>query len=86
MYLKLIMELQPYNLYLRALVPFMMVQLGKDDEAYNFIKFWYKILFLDQPVCSVCIFFEESVFTFQFLNEKIQNFVNKNMIVNFIIN
>jgi len=41
-HLKLIMELQPYNMYLRALVPFMMVQLGKDDEAYNFIKFWLK--------------------------------------------
>lgn len=49
MYLKLIMELQPYNMYLRALVPFMMIQLGKDDEAYNFIKFWYEIFFLEQP-------------------------------------
>jgi len=41
-HLKLIMELQPFNMYLRALVPLMMIQLGKDDEAYNFIKFWLK--------------------------------------------
>ena len=36
------MVLQPYRMYLRALVPLLMIQLGKDDEAYNFIKFWLK--------------------------------------------
>ena len=35
--------------------------------------------------CSVYIFFEGSVFTFQFLNDKIHNYVKKNIIVNFII-
>ena len=41
-YLEVIMVLQPYRMYLRALVPLLMIQLGKDDEAYNFIKFWLK--------------------------------------------
>ena len=31
------------------------------------------------------MFFEGSVFTFQFLNGKIHNYVKKNIIVNFII-
>ena len=31
------------------------------------------------------MFFEESVFTFQFLNVKIHNYVKKHIIVNFII-
>ena len=35
--------------------------------------------------CSVCIFFEASVFTFQFLNDKIYNYVFFDIIVNFII-
>ena len=35
--------------------------------------------------CLVCIFFEGSVFTFKFLNDKIHNYVKKNIIVNFII-
>merc|ERR1719483_1434147 len=26
----------------RALVPLLLIQLGRDDEAYNFIKFWLK--------------------------------------------
>jgi len=41
-YLDLIMKLQPSEMYLRALVPLMLIQLGRDDEAYNFIKFWLK--------------------------------------------
>jgi len=41
-YLDLIMKLQPFEMYLRALVPLMLIQLGRDDEAYNFIKFWLK--------------------------------------------
>ena len=41
-YLDLIMKLQPFKLYLRALVPLLMIQLGRDDDAYNFIKFWLK--------------------------------------------
>ena len=32
--------------------------------------------------CSVCIFFEGSVFTFQFLNDKVHNNVKKNYIPN----
>ena len=39
-YLKLIVELQPHHLYLRARTPLFMIQLGKDNDAYNFIKFW----------------------------------------------
>ena len=38
-----ILTLQPSYLYLRMLIPLIMIQLGKDDEAYNFIKFWIKI-------------------------------------------
>ena len=36
-------------------------------------------------LCSVCILFEESVFIFHFLNDKIYNHVKQNIIVNFII-
>ena len=42
-HLEHILTLQPSYLYLRMLVPLLMIQLGKDDEAYNFIKFWIKI-------------------------------------------
>jgi len=41
-YLEAIMALQPDRMYLRALVPLLLIQLGRDDEAYNFIKFWLK--------------------------------------------
>ena len=41
-YLESIMALQPDRMYLRALVPLIFIQLGRDDEAYNFIKFWLK--------------------------------------------
>ena len=41
-YLENIMALQPNRMYLRALVPLLLIQLGRDDEAYNFIKFWLK--------------------------------------------
>ena len=34
---------------------------------------------------SVCIFFEESVFIFQFLNDKMHNYVLFDIIVHFII-
>ena len=34
--------------------------------------------------CSVCILYEESVFIFQFLNDKIHNHVKQNIIVNSI--
>jgi len=40
--LDLMMKLQPFKLLLRALVPLLMIQLGRDDDAYNFIKFWLK--------------------------------------------
>ena len=39
-YLEHIVRLQPHHLYMRALIPLMMIQVGKDDDAYNFIKFW----------------------------------------------
>ena len=42
-FLEHIMILQPFSLYLRMFIPLLMIQLGKDDEAYNFIKFWIKI-------------------------------------------
>ena len=29
-------------MHLRAHVPLLLIQLGRDDEAYNFIKFWLK--------------------------------------------
>jgi hypothetical protein len=41
-YLEAIMALQPNKMYLRALVPLLLIQLGRDDEAYDFIKFWLK--------------------------------------------
>ena len=34
---------------------------------------------------SVCMLFEESVFIFQFLNDKMHNYVKQNIIINFII-
>ena len=34
---------------------------------------------------SVCILFEESVFIFQILNDKMDNYVKQNITVNFII-
>ena len=34
-------------------------------------------------LCSVCILFEESVFIFQFLNDKIYNYVLFDLVVNF---
>ena len=37
-YLDKILELQPFYMYLRALVPLLYIQLGRDEEAYNFIK------------------------------------------------
>ena len=40
--LEVIMALQPHRLYLRAIIPLLLIQLGRDDEAYNFIKFWLK--------------------------------------------
>ena len=40
--LKNIMSLQPTFFFPRNYVPLMMVQLGRDDDAYNFIKFWLK--------------------------------------------
>ena len=36
------MYLQPFSLYLRLLVPLLMMQIGKDEDAYCFIKFWVK--------------------------------------------
>ena len=41
-YLETIMVLQPKSMFNRALVPLLLIQLGRDDEAYNFIKFWLK--------------------------------------------
>ena len=41
-YLEVIMALQPNRMYLRALVPLLFIQLGRDGDAYNFIKFWLK--------------------------------------------
>ena len=37
-HLEAIMMLQPDRMYFRALVPLLFIQLGQDDEAYNFIK------------------------------------------------
>ena len=41
-FLEVIMTLQPARMYLRAIVPLLLIQIGKDNEAYNFIKFWLK--------------------------------------------
>lgn len=41
-YIELMMTLQPANLQLRKWIPLLMIQLGKDADAYNFIKFWLK--------------------------------------------
>ena len=40
--LRNMMCLQPTFFFPRNYVPLMMVQLGRDDDAYNFIKFWLK--------------------------------------------
>ena len=42
-YLEDMSILQPSSLNLRMIVPLLMIQLGKDDEAYCFIKHWVKI-------------------------------------------
>ena len=39
----------------------------------------------DSSAFSVCIFFEENVFIFQFLNDKMHCYVKHNITVNFII-
>ena len=41
-FLEVIMALQPARMYLRAIVPLLLIQIGRDNEAYNFIKFWLK--------------------------------------------
>jgi hypothetical protein len=40
--LEVMMSLQPDQMYFRGFVPIHLIQLGQDDEAYNFIKFWLK--------------------------------------------
>ena len=42
-YLKQMLNLQPTAFHLRMFVPLFMIQLGEDDRAYNFIKFWVEI-------------------------------------------
>ena len=41
-FLEIIMTLQPARMYHRAVVPLLLIQIGRDNEAYNFIKFWLK--------------------------------------------
>ena len=41
-FLEVIMALQPARMYLRAIVPLLLIQIRRDNEAYNFIKFWLK--------------------------------------------
>ena len=69
-YLEHMENLQPTAFHLRMFVPLFMIQLGEDDRAYNFIKFWveitpfqvkelvawyyYPILFLGLYIC-LCI-------------------------------
>ena len=36
------MALQPARMYHRAVVPLLLIKIGRDNEAYNFIKFWLK--------------------------------------------
>ena len=49
------------------------------------LKMRENILVLLSWFCLVCVFFEGSVFVFQFLNDKIHNYVKKNIIVHFIL-
>ena len=42
-YLEHMLNLQPTAFHLRMFIPLFMIQLGDDDRAYNFIKFWVKI-------------------------------------------
>ena len=42
-YLEHMSDLQPIAFHLRMFVPLFMIQLGEDDRAYNFIKFWVEI-------------------------------------------
>ena len=42
-YLENMLNLQPTAFHLRMFIPLFMIQLGDDDRAYNFIKFWVKI-------------------------------------------
>ena len=39
----------------------------------------------DSSAFSVCIFFEESVFIFKFLNDEMHNYVKQSIIMHFII-
>ena len=41
-FLDVIMALQPARMYHRAVVPLLLIKIGRDNEAYNFIKFWLK--------------------------------------------
>ena len=41
-FLEVIMALQPARMYHRAVVPLLLIKIGRDNEAYNFIKFWLK--------------------------------------------
>ena len=48
-------------------------------QLFKVRNIWvFSSLFTSKPekFCLVCIFFEESVFTFQFLNDKISNYVS----------
>ena len=57
-----------YNLGAKCLFVFLLLFPQNERKMYEF--------------CSVCIFYEESVFTFQVLNDKTHNYVKK-IIVNF---
>ena len=45
---------------------------------------WSSCSLKTRELFSVCIFFEESVFIFHFLNDKTHNYDKQNIIVNFI--
>ena len=69
------------------------IKLLKHIEVWNIwvffssrsLKMRENILVLLSWFCLVCVFFEGSVFVFQFLNDNIHNYVKKNIIVHFIL-
>ena len=85
-YMEHIMILQPLSLHLRMLIPLLMIQIGKDDEAYGFIKFWVKITPIQGNLDMDIMFYLESLLhSFIFKQTCLVPIVAKNHITSFEI-
>jgi len=62
-YLENMLNLQPTAFHLRMFIPLFMIQLGDDDRAYNFIKFWVKITPFQEFVTHEARLFNNLPFT-----------------------